>query len=298
MSDKQKKTLQQKLHKKYRIVIYNNDTYEEKTNFKLNRINVFNIIMLYSIFLILLTTLLIVYTPLKKYILDYNNEDLNRRIYTMERKADSLETVFQQKDLYINNLKKIIIGEDFSEDSINTLPIKTNNVDFKNIEIENSEQDSLFRVQFEMETQNNLFEYKFNNLMPDIQHNNKLSPFFVPLNGIITNHFNINEKHYGIDIVAPNDAVIKATAEGSVIYADWNIDNGYTIGIQHKNNLFSVYKHNTILLKNEGDFVNAGDVIAIIGSSGNLSTGPHLHFELWFNGIPLNPEEYISFESN
>lgn len=298
MSGKQKKTLRQKLHNKYCIVIYNNDTYEEKKNFKLNCINVFNIILSYSIFLILLTTFLIAFTPLKKYIPGYNNAGLKKRIYKMECKVDSLEIVFRQKDLYINNLNKIMISEDFSKDSINTLPVKTNKIDFNKIEINNSEQDSLFRIQFETETKNNLFDNRSSNIMPDIRHDNKLSPFFVPLNGIITNHFNINEKHYGTDIVAPNDAVIKATADGSVIYADWNINNGYTIGIQHKDNLFSVYKHNTILLKKEGDFVNAGDVIAIIGNSGNLSTGPHLHFELWFNGIPLNPEEYISFESN
>ena len=92
--------------------------------------------------------------------------------------------------------------------------------------------------------------------------------------------------------------MIKATADGTVVYSDWTVENGYCIGIQHNGNLFSIYKHNAVLLKEEGDFVNAGDAIAIYGNSGSLSTGPHLHFELWYNGTPLNPEDYISFESN
>ena len=213
----------------------------------------------------------------------------------MERRADSLEMVFKQKDLYINNLKRIINGEGFENDSINSLLTKSQDANFDNIVIKNSKQDSIFRRGYEEETRNNLFS---NEIMSDVAQEFKLVSFFSPLNGIVTNHFNREEKHFGTDLVASNNSVIKATADGTVIYSDWTVENGYCIGIQHNGNLFSIYKHNAVLLKEEGDFVNAGDAVAIYGNSGSLTTGPHLHFELWYNGTPLNPEDYISFESN
>lgn len=298
MSKKEKNTkekLKDKIRKKYRIVVYNNDTYEEKVHFKFTLLNFFNIVIFSSVLLIVLVIYLIAFTPLREYIPGYTDVSLNRRVYEMERKADSLETVFKQKDLYINNLKKIITGDEFESDSINSLLTKSNNKNFDNITITNSKKDSIFRLEYEEETRNNLFN---NNIMTDINPEFKLVSFFAPINGIVTNHFNRAEKHFGTDLVSSNNSVIKATADGTVIYADWTVENGYCIGIQHNGNLFSVYKHNAVLLKEEGDFVSAGDAIAIYGNSGSLSTGPHLHFELWYNGTPLNPEDYISFESN
>ncbi len=298
MSKKEKNTkekLKDKIRKKYRIVVYNNDTYEEKVHFKFTLLNFFNIVIFSSVLLIVLVIYLIAFTPLREYIPGYTDVSLNRRVYEMERKADSLETIFKQKDLYINNLKKIITGDEFESDSINSLLTKSNNKNFDNITITNSKKDSIFRLEYEEETRNNLFN---NNIMTDINPEFKLVSFFAPINGIVTNHFNRAEKHFGTDLVSSNNSVIKATADGTVIYADWTVENGYCIGIQHNGNLFSVYKHNAVLLKEEGDFVSAGDAIAIYGNSGSLSTGPHLHFELWYNGTPLNPEDYISFESN
>lgn len=298
MSKKEKNTkekLKDKIRKKYRIVVYNNDTYEEKVHFKFTLLNFFNIVIFSSVLLIVLVIYLIAFTPLREYIPGYTDVSLNRRVYEMERKADSLEMIFKQKDLYINNLKKIITGDEFESDSINSLLTKSNNKNFDNITITNSKKDSIFRLEYEEETRNNLFN---NNIMTDINPEFKLVSFFAPINGIVTNHFNRAEKHFGTDLVSSNNSVIKATADGTVIYADWTVENGYCIGIQHNGNLFSVYKHNAVLLKEEGDFVSAGDAIAIYGNSGSLSTGPHLHFELWYNGTPLNPEDYISFESN
>jgi murein DD-endopeptidase MepM/ murein hydrolase activator NlpD len=119
--------------------------------------------------------------------------------------------------------------------------------------------------------------------------------FFAPLNGYITSTFNPREEHFGVDIVGPENEAIKATLEGTVIFASWTNDNGYVIQIQHPNNIISVYKHNSALLKKVGDYVKAGEPIAIIGNSGENTSGPHLHFELWYNGIPINPQEYIIF---
>lgn len=293
--ENKKERLKDKIRKKYRIVVYNNETYEEKIHFKFTLLNFFNIVILSSVLLIILVTYLIAFTPLREYIPGYTDVSLNRRVYEMERRADSLETVFRQKDLYINNLKKIIMGDDFESDSINSLLTKTSETHFDNKAVKNSKKDSLFRIEYENETRNNLFSNVINS---DNHQEFKLVSFFAPINGIVTNHFNREQKHYGTDLVSSNNSVIKATADGTVIYSDWTVENGYCIGIQHNGNLFSVYKHNAVLLKEDGDFVNAGDAIAIYGNSGSLSTGPHLHFELWYNGTPLNPEDYISFETN
>ncbi|MBR2052456.1 MAG: M23 family metallopeptidase [Bacteroidales bacterium] len=293
--ENKKERLKDKIRKKYRIVVYNNETYEEKVHFKFTLLNFFNIVILSSVLLIVLVTYLIAFTPLREYIPGYTDVSLNRRVYEMERRADSLETVFRQKDLYINNLKKIIMGDDFESDSINSLLTKTSETHFDNKAVKNSKKDSLFRIEYENETRNNLFS---NVISSDNHQEFKLVSFFAPINGIVTNHFNREQKHYGTDLVSSNNSVIKATADGTVIYSDWTVENGYCIGIQHNGNLFSVYKHNAVLLKEDGDFVNAGDAIAIYGNSGSLSTGPHLHFELWYNGTPLNPEDYISFETN
>lgn len=275
------------------MVVYNNDTYEEKIHFKLSLMNIFSIVTFLTLLLIVLTIYLIAFTPIREYIPGYTDVSLNRRVYEMEQRADSLEIVFAQKDLYINNLKRIIMGDDFETDSINALLTQSSNTDFSNITDKKSKNDSLFRLEYENETRNNLFNTE---ILKETSSNFNLISFYSPMEGIVTNHFNRAEKHYGTDIVTDKSTSIKATASGTVIYSDWTVDNGYTIGIQHNGNLLSVYKHNAVLLKEEGDFVNAGDAIAIYGNSGSMSTGPHLHFELWYNGTPLNPEDYISFE--
>lgn len=292
---KEKKEKESKLRKKYRVVVYNYDTYEEKAHFKFTLMAFLNTVIISSVILIVLVTYLIAFTPLREYIPGYTDVSLNRRVYEMERRADSMEMVFQQKDQYINNIKKIIMGDDFSSDSVNSLLTKSSTTNFNNIADKKSKEDSLFRVEYENETRNNLFKHE---IISDIPAEYKLAAFFSPMTGIVTNHFNREEKHFGIDIVSDNNSVIKAIADGTVVYSDWTVDNGYSIGIQHNGNLFSVYKHNAVLLKDDGDFVSAGEPIAIYGNSGSMSTGPHLHFEIWYNGTPLNPEDYISFESN
>lgn len=291
---KENKETESKLRKKYHLVVYNNDTYEEKANFKFTLLAFLNIVIFSSVLLIVLVTYLIAFTPLREYIPGYTDVSLNRRVYEMERRADSMELVFKQKDLYINNLKRIIMGDDFETDSVNSLLTASSNANFNNLADKKSKEDSLFRVEYESETRNNLFKHE---IISNIPAEYKLVAFFCPMTGVVTSHFNREEKHFGIDIVADNNSVIKATSDGTVVYSDWTVENGYCIGIQHNGNLFSVYKHNAVLLKDDGDFVSAGEPIAIYGNSGSMSTGPHLHFEIWYNGTPLNPEDYISFES-
>lgn len=220
----------------------------KKDWFKINKMQL-TMIVIYTVLLIAATSCIIIFTPIREYIPGYTDVRLNHRVFDIEQKADSLESVLHQNDVYIRNLKHIINDEDFDDDYI---PI---------------------------------------NIYMD-----EAPVFMAPLNGMITNRFNYNNKHYGIDIVADIDEVIKTMWNGTVVFADWSAEGGYTIGIQHDKNIFSVYKHNAELLCHEGDIVQTGDPIAIIGSSGSTSTGPHLHFEFWFKGMPLNPEDYITFE--
>ena len=161
--DKEKKKLKDRLRKKYRIVVYSHDTYEEKVHFKFTLLNLFNAIIVSSVLLIVLVTYLIAFTPLREYIPGYTDVSLNRRVYEMEQRADSLEMVFKQKDLYINNMKRIIMGDDFDSDSINSLLTKSSNTDFSNITNKKSKEDSIFRIEYENETRNNLFNHSLTN---------------------------------------------------------------------------------------------------------------------------------------
>ena len=245
---------------KFKIVIIHPDTYEEKGGFNMSKMKITTMIIIYSLILVAVTTCLIFFTSLREFIPGYTDATLDRRVYNMEHRADSIEEVFRQKDQYIENIKHIINDE---------------NTDFDSIDVMS----------------------KLNIGDPYLANKNFEMPmFFVPVNGLITNHFNANKKHFGVDVVAGADAVIKATADGTVIFSDWSYEGGYVIGIQHDSNIVSVYKHNATVLCRQGDMVRAGDAIAVLGGGGSTSTGPHLHFELWFKGMPLNPEDYISFE--
>mgnify|MGYP002859259488 CR=1 FL=1 len=166
------------------------------------------------------------------------------------------------------------------------------NFDIDTIEIRKSSLDSTLRSEFENANFYNI------NVMSNLvsTHHFGTSNFFTPLTGIITQPYAPSNHHYGIDIATKENQVVKAALEGTVIFSSWTPDYGYTIGIQHENNYFSTYKHNATLLKKEGEFVKAGEAIAVVGESGSLTTGPHLHFELWRNGTSVNPQEYINFE--
>lgn len=238
------------------------------------------------------TICLMLFTPMKDIVYKNPDDNLDSLVHEINYRTDSLETVLRNNEQYMYNLKRILNDEDIENDEVYSMEdvpvVGSNAAETKYLK---SKYDSIFRLQFEMESQFNIFKGG--------NHDNKdidILSFFPPLKGVITNYYSSHQKHYGIDVVARNDAVIMAVSDGTVIYSDWSVGVGYVIVIQHDNNIISVYKHNAALLKKEGDIVRAGDAISIIGGSGNLSSGPHLHFELWYNGIALNPEEYISFE--
>jgi murein DD-endopeptidase MepM/ murein hydrolase activator NlpD len=295
MVTKKKEKRFQKLRDKYRLVIFHDETFEEKISFKLNRISVFVSLVSLSVVLIVATIYIIAFTPLREYIPGYTDVGLTRQVYELEMTTDSLERVFRQKEVFLANLKRVIDGYDELQDSIEVFSGQSNAKVFSpdTISLIKSEEDSLLRLEFESARYNLYYEQGQGLHMR--KRNMEVTRFFVPLNGTITSGFDLSTGHFGVDIVAKSDEAIKATLDGTVIFSDWTLDKGYVIGIQHSDNIMSIYKHNAALLKKEGEQVKAGEPIAFIGSTGELSTGPHLHFELWQNGTPVNPQDFISF---
>ena len=282
---KQKKF--QKLKHKYRLVILNEDTFEEKMSLRLSQLNVFVTVGISSLILIVLVILLISFTPLREFIPGYANVTIRQKGIENTLKLDSLAVSIAQKQLYVDNLRSIIQGHPIEYDETTIIDSSAN---YNRIINKPVGEDSVLRNMIETEEKYNLFSVAESN-----PGNISGFTFFKPLNGTITNRFNMKKQHFGIDVVAPENEAIKATLDGTVIFAEWTAKTGYVIQLQHSNNLISIYKHNSVLHKDVGNHVKAGDLIAIVGNSGELSTGPHLHFELWYNGIPINPEDYMMF---
>lgn len=283
-----------KLNNRYYFMMSHDDTMEPIVDFRVNLRNLIILTIVMAIAIIAITTVIIAFTPLREYIPGYTKTSLQREVYALCQRADSIEEELHRKDIYFNNLKLIIEGYEF-DDSTKTLDIYAPlaNFDIDTIEIRKSVQDSALRAEFERDNLYNLVGPS--NLVKN-QRYGRVANFFTPITGIITLPFKPENGHYGVDIAASNNQIIKSTLDGTVIFSSWTPEYGYTIGIQHENNYFSAYKHNATLLKKEGDYVKAGEAIAILGESGELTTGPHLHFELWHNGIAQDPQQYINFE--
>jgi murein DD-endopeptidase MepM/ murein hydrolase activator NlpD len=288
--NKPKRKLSQRLRDKYRLIIYNDNSFEEVGYVRLKGFNLLWIIGALGFILISLVFILIAYTSVRELIPGYPDSRMRREMVLNALRLDSLEHEMQLRDKYFSNINNIIAGrEPVDYDIKNVDSLKT-----KNIKFTRSDNDSILRKQVEDEEQYNISE-PTNNKDAKPTYNLSQIHFFTPLRGVITSSFNSATNHYGTDIVAGPNEVIKSVLDGTVIMATWTLETGYVIQIQHENNLVSVYKHNAELLKRAGNRVVAGDAIAIVGNSGELTTGPHLHFELWYNGRPVNPEDYIVF---
>jgi murein DD-endopeptidase MepM/ murein hydrolase activator NlpD len=276
-----------KLKSKYRLSIYNDQSFEEVWFMRLSRLNVISVVGGTAILLVAIVTVLIAFTPIREFIPGYPDGTTRRYIVQNALKADSLERELQQWKIYLGNLHTILRGE--SPDNLESLP--DTSVRYKEINFTRSVEDSILRMQIEEEELFNL------SILEVKTGSEKLSSlhFFPPVKGVVTNSFNVQQNHFGVDVVAPPNEVVVAIADGTVILSSWTLETGYVLQIQHEGSLLSVYKHNSKLLKLTGTKVRAGEAIAIIGNSGELTTGPHLHFELWHNGTPINPEQYIVF---
>ncbi len=273
-----------KLTYHYRILVINDDTYEEKFSFKLNRLNVFVVTGLFAFFLIILTTVLIAFTPIKTYIPGYTAPGLRKEAIRLHLKTDSLQKALLMNTYFLNQLKKVLNNEITMEEFNKTYNAKKFNPD--TLKLAPNKVDSLLRKevaereQFKVNRQKNTLTYNF---MP-------------PVKGIVVNAFDPSKHHYAVDIALKKGVPVKSIAKGRVIFADWSPDTGNTIIIKHPNDVISIYKHNQKLLRHTGDIVQQGEVIALSGNTGEKTTGPHLHFELWIKDTPVDPVDFINFK--
>ncbi|WP_179344622.1 M23 family metallopeptidase [Winogradskyella ursingii] len=284
---KKDKKLAKKLLHKYRLVVLNEDTFEERFAIKLTRLNVFVLVSLSAIFLIFFTILLIAFTPLREYIPGYSSTQLKKQASNLNYKTDSLVNELELNKQYYASIRKVLTGDvstvEFDRDSI----IEAAKNDVGIIDVTTNKEDSILREKVDKEDKYNLFEGagdKSNYIL------------FPPVNGTISESYNIEDKHFAVDVVVPNNTPVKATADGTVIFAEWTVETGYVVIIEHNQELISVYKHNSSITKSQGDLVKAGEVVAMSGNTGDLTTGPHLHFELWSKGYPVNPTNFIDFQ--
>jgi len=280
------------LQSKFHFVIRNDADLKELFIYKLSN---FRFILIFFILLVSFFTIsFYLSTTTLRYWFDprFVEQLANQQVINLSQTVDSLINESTNKDNYINNIKSILQGK---ENVNNTLSIKDNKstetLSEKSISKESNSIDSIFRKQFE-ESNNNYFNENIENNFDEILNVNLFSPVS---SGIISSKYDVSKKHYGIDILCSKDEPIKAIADGKVILSSWTKDSGYIISIYHSNNLVSIYKHNSKLLRTVGDNVSTGDIISIIGNTGELSSGPHLHLELWFNGKSINPSQFVSF---
>jgi len=280
-----------KLRHKYRLVLINEDSFEQRLSFRLSRLNVYFALLLISFFWIGLMIYLLGFTSIREYIPGYTDPGLRQKIYKLELSLDSVENRIRANDKYVNNIRSILNGDDLTE---NESAIIEPSSDMSHITNNRSLEDSLLRLELENQGKYNIYYHEAEEVY-DVNFSKGPKVYFSPLSGVITNQFDANSNHFGIDIVAKRNDAIKAIDDGVVILAEWTLNTGYVLMIQHSRNMISVYKHNSSLLKKTGEYVKAGDLISIIGNSGEQSSGPHLHFELWVDGSAVNPLNFIAF---
>lgn len=282
---KQKSKFREKLTYNYRLVVLNENTLEERLSFRLNRLNVYVIGGIFAIVLILLTSLLIAFTPIKEYIPGYSSTKLKKRARFLVYKVDSLEQSLSINEAYIKNVKNVLTGNVDTEQV--SKKSSTKKITTENVNLKASELDLVFRQDVEEKDRFSLFD--------QVTKKTEMV-FFTPIKGKITDSYNPKTKHFAIDIAVTKGTPVKSVANGTVIFSGFTADTGHVIIIKHKQGFLSAYKHNATLFKEQGDLVKSGEVIANAGSTGKLTTGPHLHFELWSEGYPVNPTDFIDFE--
>jgi murein DD-endopeptidase MepM/ murein hydrolase activator NlpD len=284
-----RKKLIDRLKEKYKLVILSDDTFEEKASFNASLWHLIIGTSAFAIILIFLTITTIRYTPLREYLTGITDEGSKKNIIEAFNKVDSLEQIAKANDIYLKNLKNIITG-DVNQEKL----VKPKNLSKASDSIKLNQ-----KISKEEKELRKLIESKGKFDLNSEDETKKTGiasyAFFSPLRGKVTDNFNSQKQHYGIDIATRKNENIKATLDGTVVFSNFTSETGYVIAIQHGNNLLSFYKHCSVLLKKVGSFVNAGEVIAVVGDTGEFTTGPHLHFELWFNGIPVNPQNYMTF---
>ena len=270
---------------KYKLTIINENTLEEVVGLHVSKLNGLSVLLSVLTVLFLFAAAIITFTPLRNYLPGYMNSDIRAQVVENALRVDSLQQLVDRQNMYIMNIQDIFSGT-VRVDTVQSMDSLT--AMREDSLIARSEREEAFRRQYEETEKYNLPSIT---TQPDV---NGLI-FYRPTRGMISDHFDAEKKHFGTDIAAnPNESVL-ATLDGTVILSTYTAETGYLIEVQHNQDFVSVYKHCGSLLKREGDTVKGGEAIALVGNSGTLTTGPHLHFELWHRGRPVNPEKYIVF---
>lgn len=273
---------------KFKFAIYNDTTFEEVWRIRLTQYNAFLLITFLVLFIIGATTSLIAFTNIREFIPGYPDVTMRRNILLSAIRLDSLERELILRDNFFANINAIISGKQPGD----MVPRQDTSKNYGAIKFTSSPEEQALRAKVEQEEQFNL------TLGPRVTESTSLASlhFFPPVKGIVSGKYELRTKHFGTDIVTKPNFPVSAVLDGTVIFTAWTMETGYVIEIQHVNNLVSVYKHNASLMKESGDLVRAGEQIAVVGSSGELYTsGPHLHFEIWYKGGALDPEKHILF---
>ena len=276
-----------KLKSRFRLTILNENTFEEQFSYSLTPMNV--IVMFGGLLLVFgtLIYLLVAFTPLKAYVIpDFTDYSYREDARKARIEVDSLLSVVRGQERFMADLHTVLNGGELSNKA-DTGVKQVSNVDL-NYSV--TEVDSAMRQRL---SEQDRFQLAVDD---ETKATKKGFLLFKPVNGTISGKFDPKSGHFGIDLVAPKDDPVKAVLDGTVVMASFTADGGNVIQIMHSNNLVSVYKHNSVLLKKAGDRVKSGESIAFIGDSGDHSEGPHLHFELWESGIPVNPLDFLSLD--
>ncbi|MCQ2252222.1 MAG: M23 family metallopeptidase [Bacteroidales bacterium] len=269
----------------YKIILYDQTNLHEVSSFNVTSVNIIAYVGLSVVLIAGIVTLLFLYTPLGQLLPNSSENKFRDDMDELAIRTDSLEHVIQVRSDYFQSIRNLMEGRLETELVVSDSVIERQKIDFAK-----NKHDSILQ---------SLIEEEELQTMAMINQNNrdkfKKMTFYMPVKGTVTEKFNLKTGHLGIDIAAKGDEPILSTLSGTVIIATWSIETGHVIQVQHDNNMLSIYKHNSTLLKKVGDKVEAGDPIAIIGNSGELTSGTHLHFELWHNGVAVNPELYIAY---
>ena len=281
------KTIGVLLRRKYRLILLNDTSLDEKFSLRLSPLNILMGILSLTIIMTSIVISLIAFTGLREYIPGYGTTEERRQMLKLSYKADSLEKKVQARDAYLQGLLTVLT-ETGGETS--KRPARDSSGKYIKLNTEPSKADIAFRQEFELKKQDK-------NLTKTQTYNGQLQDllFFSPVKGIITRSFDPTHLHFGTDISTKEDEFIKATLDGTIIYRGFTAEDGNIIQIQHSNNVVSLYKHCSMVLKNAGEKVKSGEAIAVVGNTGENSKGAHLHFELWFNGIAVNAQDFVAF---
>lgn len=274
------------LRSKYRLILLNDTTFGEKFSLRLSPTTLIIGISAITIIMTTLVISLVAFTPLREYIPGYGDVTERKQILKLNLKADSLEQILETRDEYMNSVLNVLNEK---VETKTEKPKKDTTGKFAKVNTNPSETDLQFRGEYEKNKGSiaNVSKFKSSGLSELV--------FFTPVKGLITTSFDLVEEHYGVDVVTKPDESIKSTLDGTIVFTGFSAEDGNIIHVQHNNNLISIYKHCSALLKQTGERVKSGEAISVVGDSGEKSNGPHLHFELWYNGAPINPQEFVAF---